>query len=670
MDVSVSHLSVTSVALSGKIKIPQVSLQDVNFQLPARSTTALMAPPGAGRKTLLSRLLGRGAASDGTITFNGKSFQKVRNVIGYFSKEDIVHETLTVLENLWFAALFTQNRKYTSKIRVKKIEETINKIGLQGVSGKLLGSSGLSLLQRRLTRLGMILLCEPKVIIMDGPLNGLDAQGTKTFLDHLMQVAESCTILASMHQPSEAAFCRFQRLLLLDQGNVAFFGLIKGLRELITTIGFQAYPGAITLPDLVIHVLEAPINGAEEHKQHCAKLRTSCSDMKGASAGGEETPASRKVGKHGKPADKEQHDPHPACNNLDSVVCDTSGEQKKGAPGEQEKEPGIHKRRGCIEQYFILVWRAIMIFRHSRVQMVHRLVSTLLCAVLTGWLLLQVERDMMGVTYRMYGCFFLAWFHFLFAMLGEIAAYPKERVAVLHELRNRIYNPVAFCFAKVTADIFLHSLFPILTLAIGYPMIGLSFQWKRLLFYFLYLCLLSNVGAALGVAVFPLLRGTHSLLLCIAGLTIPQLVLSGIFIPYKRLSQPFQSLTYINPSRYALQGLMTNEFTACQFENTCKRELFRHAGGLLCKTSPKAAKCPFCCSSDDLEYLGGYCPVLTCGEALEHLGLAADSMWPSGETNEDIVWNNAAALVTCWVIFRTLGLGHFLYAHRCARTYV
>lgn len=73
----------------------------------------------------------------------------------------------------------------------------------------------------------------------------------------------------------------------------------------------------------------------------------------------------------------------------------------------------------------------------------------------------------------------------MFSLLGVINTFPAERAVFLRETQDKLYHPAAFYFSKVAVDTVMQCAFPLLVLAIAYPLIGLNAESAErvLLFY-------------------------------------------------------------------------------------------------------------------------------------------------------------------------------------------
>ena len=97
------EVSAISVIASG-----QRILDEVSFALPERSLLAVVGPSGAGKSTLLNALTGFRPAHEGTVLYDGRdlyrSYDDLRQRIGYVPQDDILHIELTPRQALDYAA--------------------------------------------------------------------------------------------------------------------------------------------------------------------------------------------------------------------------------------------------------------------------------------------------------------------------------------------------------------------------------------------------------------------------------------------------------------------------------------------------------------------------------------------------------------------------------------
>ncbi|XP_039021789.1 putative white-brown complex homolog protein 30 [Hibiscus syriacus] len=240
-------------------------LRCVTGKLSPGRVSAVMGPSGAGKTTFLSALTGKtaaGCAVTGQILVNGKNepIQAYRKIIGYVPQDDIVHGNLTVEENLRFSARCRLSADLPKPDKVLIIERVIESLGLQPVRDSLVGTvekRGISGGQRKRVNVGLEMVMEPSLLILDEPTTGLDSSSSQLLLRALRREAlEGVNICMVLHQPSYALFKMFDDLILLAKGGlIAYLGPVKKLEEYFSSIGIDI-PDRVNPPDHLIDILE------------------------------------------------------------------------------------------------------------------------------------------------------------------------------------------------------------------------------------------------------------------------------------------------------------------------------------------------------------------------------------------------------------------------------
>ena len=181
-----------------------VAVDHVNFEVGAGEVVGYLGPNGSGKTTTIRMLLGLLEPSDGSATVLGfdafKQSEQVRARAGYMSQKFAIYDDLTVLENLTFYG-------GVYGIRDKaRIARTLELVGLRGHDSTLTRS--LSAGWRQRVALGIALVHEPKLLVLDEPTSGVDPTARRAFWDLIYGLAESgVTILVTTHYMDEAEYC-------------------------------------------------------------------------------------------------------------------------------------------------------------------------------------------------------------------------------------------------------------------------------------------------------------------------------------------------------------------------------------------------------------------------------------------------------------------------------
>ncbi|PUZ38885.1 hypothetical protein GQ55_9G231900 [Panicum hallii var. hallii] len=239
-------------------------LQCVTGKLSPGRVTAIMGPSGAGKTTFLNAVLGKtsGYKKDGLVLINGipESMQSYKKIIGFVPQDDIVHGNLTVEENLWFSSCCRLSKGMSRSHKVRVLERVIESLGLQEIRNSLVGTvekRGISGGQRKRVNVGIEMVMEPSLLILDEPTTGLDSASSQLLLRALRHEAlEGVNVCAVVHQPSYTLFNMFDDFVLLARGGlIAYHGPVSEVETYFAGLGVKV-PDRENPPDYFIDILE------------------------------------------------------------------------------------------------------------------------------------------------------------------------------------------------------------------------------------------------------------------------------------------------------------------------------------------------------------------------------------------------------------------------------
>jgi ABC-2 type transport system ATP-binding protein len=191
-----------------------VAVHNVSFTVPQGTIIGFLGPNGAGKSTTLRMLLGLVEPTQGTATFDGQP---------YYDLPDPLHTVGAVLDS----SGFHPRRTARDHLRIQalagdmpsaRIGEVLEFMGLEHAANRRVGTFSLGMRQR--LGLATALLCDPPVLILDEPANGLDPEGVRWLREVLRDLAaEGRTILISSHILAEVAQI-VDSVLILDKGQL------------------------------------------------------------------------------------------------------------------------------------------------------------------------------------------------------------------------------------------------------------------------------------------------------------------------------------------------------------------------------------------------------------------------------------------------------------------
>ncbi len=204
----------------------------LDLEVKAGEFYALLGPNGAGKTTILRMVAGLLRPDAGSIAIHGIDTAKdpiaAKSIVAWVSDEPMVYDRLTPLEYLEFVAGLWQVEPGTAEARAR---ELVDWLGLGPHARTRCGGFSKGMLQK--VALAGALVHEPRLIILDEPLTGLDAGSARQVKDVLCQkVAEGATIIMTTHI-LEVAERMAERIGVINHGRLVAEGTLGELRARI-----------------------------------------------------------------------------------------------------------------------------------------------------------------------------------------------------------------------------------------------------------------------------------------------------------------------------------------------------------------------------------------------------------------------------------------------------
>ena len=234
---------------------------------------ALMGPSGSGKTSALDVLSGRSSYDSGVITLDTeivteRVMKKMKKRVAYVKQSDLFFEHLTVRDQLTYTAFLRLPSTWKKERKVVEVERIIGVLRLDKCADTPI--SQISGGEKKRVNIGSELLTDPSIILLDEPTSGLDSTSAVALMQILHNLAkdEGKTIITSIHQPSSAVFFGFDKLMLLADGNVVYFGTPEGSLEHVKELGLDCpagYNAADHMMDLL--VVDSAIDEEDEGKK-------------------------------------------------------------------------------------------------------------------------------------------------------------------------------------------------------------------------------------------------------------------------------------------------------------------------------------------------------------------------------------------------------------------
>ncbi len=202
-------------------------LFDVSLEIPEGKIYGLLGPSGCGKTTLVKIISGILKPDNGNVLIKNQKMPslKVMSQIGYMAQSAALYPTLTGYENLkFFGSLYGLKGKEL----IDRITHISNLVNLNSdIQRKVSNYSGG--MKQRLS-LGIALLPNPNVLILDEPTVGIDPVLRKDIWSELYSLSDQgVTILITTHVMDEAEKCH--HLAMMRNGHILATGTAASLQE-------------------------------------------------------------------------------------------------------------------------------------------------------------------------------------------------------------------------------------------------------------------------------------------------------------------------------------------------------------------------------------------------------------------------------------------------------
>lgn len=421
-------------------------------------------------------------------------------------QDDLFFSRLTVRETLDFTAAIRSPPSLSRSDRKQIVERVIASLRLQKCQHTRIGDQqfdkGISGGERKRVNIANELLHDPRILLADECTSGLDSSSAYTVIRLLKQLCEEGrTVIATIHQPSSQMFHLFDRIMLLAEGHVAYFGAPSAAISYFTSIGFpfpeNAYNPADYMLELVIDYPENEDSSEVEQSDEEQSLSTHTRVLRawqshGPHFVGDEqvdpvaSPRKPKASTAGRAEDEfvviNMDDSPEELGKIDSnngtgTTSSSSEEEEQAeksvAPNVEPKHRGparaLHKRylgltgqrqKDVLPDKYPTSWwmqvaalgrRSLRQKRGNLIQRVYilQVISVMVICVLF-WFRMRMAED--TIDDRLGSLFFFCVFWAFFSMFSALYAFPAERAVLNKDRASGAYRLSAYYFAKTSVS--------------------------------------------------------------------------------------------------------------------------------------------------------------------------------------------------------------------------
>lgn len=530
-----------------KRKLEKKILKGVTGEAEAGEVLALMGPSGSGKTTLINLLSGRllqvgtqqhkqyqPHLESGSITYNDMPYSKaLKPRMGFVTQDDVLYPHLTVKETLVYAALLRLSKKLSKKERTERAMEVISELGLDRCQETIIGGPflrGVSGGERKRVCIGQEILIDPSLLFLDEPTSGLDSTTAVRIIKLLQKIAQGGrTVVTTIHQPSSKLFHMFDKLVLLSEGHLIYYGMASIAMDYFSSIGFAPQlamnpaeflldlaSGSVIDISMPAHILSEQLGNTTTHATNAAGPMAPHKAIR------------QYLSKAYEAAWDLGQKRHPVKRLL--VEHESSPQEHHYLMTAQETRSLTEREWGSTwwSQFEVLYVRGLRERRHEYLSYL-RVSQVVASAFIIGCLWwrssFRTERQLVDQVGLL---FFIATYWGFFPLFTALFTFPQERAILTKERASDMYRLSAYFMARTLGDIPLDFCLPFLFHIIVYFMACLrptaSAFFLTLLIILLSTTAAQGMGIAMGAIFMDLKKATT-----LASVALLTFMLSGGF---------------------------------------------------------------------------------------------------------------------------------------------
>jgi ABC-2 type transport system ATP-binding protein len=231
----------------------KIAVDSISFTVREGEVFGLLGPNGAGKTSTLKAIVGLVQYQGEIRLFDEPIDVKAKNLIGYVPEEFMLLESLTPKEFFEFIASVRRIENVNDRL-----EKLVKAFGIEQYLETPI--TALSMGTKQKVTIISALLHDPPLLILDEPLNGLDAKSSKILKEIMAKHVEKGGAIVFSTHIMEIAEKLCDRIAVINNGKIIAKGSIEELREIALTDGsleeiFLKLTGQMEEIDEILRVL-------------------------------------------------------------------------------------------------------------------------------------------------------------------------------------------------------------------------------------------------------------------------------------------------------------------------------------------------------------------------------------------------------------------------------
>lgn len=540
-----SKIELKAESISYQHNKSEIALFPFTGQFSSGNMYGILGSSGSGKTTLINLLSGiykshSGNISINDIPINGKA--DMNHLLGFVPQQDLLLESLSVYQNLYFTAQLVHPALSENQIK-RKCKNLMQNLGLHDIRHLKVGSKLDKVIsggQRKRLNIALELIREPKILFVDEPTTGLSSKDSEIVMQILKEHALNGNIVITViHQPSSDIFKSFDQVIFLDESYPIFFG------------------NPLTALPYLNHISNHELDDQNLNCDYCSHINVE---------GIFDVIYQQTVDKFGNYTGKRKISPIEWYQHFNKGYNNENLNK-----GSRDWDIPIQINSSKIRQFFIFFRRDYL----SKVASSSYTIVNLTIAPILALILSYIMKSYKGGSYSFSDNDNLPSYFFIFiisALFLGLVLSAEEILKDRNILRREHFlklNWGAYVLSKVQMLFLISLIQGIFFTTIGNYVLEIKDFWWESFIMYMTCAVFANIS---GLILSRIIKSEKVIYIIIPLLIIPQIVLSGLLLPYNKThplikkhdQTPF--IADLVASRWAFEGLITEQFAHNPYE--------------------------------------------------------------------------------------------------------
>ncbi|KAG1782156.1 P-loop containing nucleoside triphosphate hydrolase protein [Suillus placidus] len=518
----------------------------------------VLGRPGAGCSTFLKTLAnqcGGYHAVEGQIFYDSFTSEEIhdsfRGDVTYCPEDDIHFPTLTVDQTLSFAVRNrTPATRCLGQTREDYVEDTttmlMKVLGLYRSKHTLVGNAqiqGVSGGERKRVSIAETLGSAGSLGAWDNSTRGLDSSTAFEFVRTLRFITDvkRTTTIVSLYQAGEPLYDLFDKVCVIAEGKMAYFGPAKSAKDYFIGMGFEPQ-NRQTTPDFLVAVTDP--NGRKIRPGHQNSVPRTSEELASCFRASD-------LGRQNQKAIEQRRE-----------QCVGNHEHKQAYLASVAAEHGNTSTvymTSILQQVKAVMKRRVQVIVGDKFEFFMRLASQVFQAIIMGTVFLDVPNDTSAYFSRE-GVMFFSLFFSAITSVAEIPSLFFQRPIVLRHQKAALHYPFIQSLAHTIVDVPVTLVVQLVFAVILYFLVGFQRSASQFFIFYLFVFLMSQTMKSFFRAIAASFK-TRASAIAFSGIFVLLMSLSGGYtVPWPTAPRGLRWIMWLNPLWWAFGGLVVNEF--------------------------------------------------------------------------------------------------------------